>query len=92
MSREVHVYTIGGGGSIDWVPGVVPAAWGGPRRAWRAVRAAPKTRNYETTRVLTRATGAPAHDRTTRTDISSLIVAKPALLGDSKPTWEIAYA
>ena len=51
MSREVNVYTKGGGGSIGWVPGVVPAAWGGPGRARGAVRAVPKTRNYDTTRV-----------------------------------------
>ena len=47
MSREVHVYTKGGVDSIDWVPGVVPAAWGGPGRARGAVRAVPKTRNYD---------------------------------------------
>ena len=51
MSREVHVYTIGGGGSIDWVPGVVLAAWGGPGRARGAVRVVPKTRNCITSRV-----------------------------------------
>ena len=44
-SYRVNAYSLSGGGSIDWVPGVVPAAWGGPRRAWRAVRAAPKTGN-----------------------------------------------
>ena len=42
---RVDSYSLSGGGSIDWVPGVVPAAWGGPRRAWRTVRAAPKTGN-----------------------------------------------
>ena len=51
MSYRVNAYSLSGGGSIDWVPGVVPAAWGGPWRAWRAVRAAPKTRNYISTRV-----------------------------------------
>ena len=54
MSREVHVYTIGGGGSIDWVPGVVLAAWGGPGRARGAVRVVPKTRNCITSRVKAR--------------------------------------
>ena len=44
MSCRVNFYSLSGGGSIDWVPGVVPAAWGGPWRAWRAVRAAPKTK------------------------------------------------
>ena len=51
MSYRVNAYSLSGGGSIDWVPGVVPAAWGGPRRARRAVRAAPKTRNCTHTRV-----------------------------------------
>ena len=51
MSREVNVYTKGGGGSIGLVPGVVPAAWGGPGRAQGAVRAAPKIKNCGTTRV-----------------------------------------
>ena len=45
MSYRVNAYSLSGGGSIDWVPGVVSAAWGGLWRAWRAVRAAPKTRN-----------------------------------------------
>ena len=57
MSREVHVYTIGGGGSIDWVPGVVLAAWGGPGRARGAVRVVPKTRNCITSRVKGGSTG-----------------------------------
>ena len=52
MSYRVNAYSLSGGGSIDWVPGVVSAAWGGLWRAWRAVRAAPKTRNYTSTRVL----------------------------------------
>ena len=52
MSYRVDSYSLSGGGSIDWVPGVVPAAWGGPWRAWRAVRAAPKTRNWSSTRVI----------------------------------------
>jgi hypothetical protein len=51
MSYRVDSYSLSSGGSIDWVPGVVPAAWGGPWRAWRAVRAAPKTRNCGTSRV-----------------------------------------
>ena len=51
MSYRVNAYSLSGGGSIDWVPGVVSAAWGGLWRAWRAVRAAPKTRNYTSTRV-----------------------------------------
>ena len=53
MSREVNVYTKGGGGSIGLVPGVVPAAWGGPGRARGAVRAVPKTEDLAPTRVLT---------------------------------------
>ena len=40
MSHRVYPYSLSGGISIDWLPGVVPAAWGGPWRAWRAVRAA----------------------------------------------------
>ena len=51
MSCRVNVYSLSGGGSIGTLPGVVPAAWGGPWRARRAVRAAPKTRNYTSTRV-----------------------------------------
>ena len=51
MSREVNVYTKGGGGSIGLVPGVVPAAWGGPGRARGAVRAVPKTEDFARTRV-----------------------------------------
>ena len=51
MSREVNVYTKGGGGSIGLVPGVVPAAWGGPGRARGAVRAVPKTEDLAHTRV-----------------------------------------
>ena len=51
MSCRVNVYSLSGGGSIGTLLGVVPAAWGGPRRARRAVRAAPKTRNYTHTRV-----------------------------------------
>ena len=46
MSREVNVHTKGGGGSIGLVPGVVPAAWGGPGRARGAVRAVPKTEDF----------------------------------------------
>jgi hypothetical protein len=51
MSREVNVYTKGGEGSIGLVPGVVPAAWGGPGRARGAVRAVPKTEDLARTRV-----------------------------------------
>ena len=54
MSREVNVYTKGGGGSIGLVPGVVPAAWGGPGRARGAVRAVPKTEDLARTRVKKR--------------------------------------
>ena len=32
MSYRVYSYTLSGGGSIDWVPGVPLAAWGGPGR------------------------------------------------------------
>ena len=52
MSYRVNVYSLSGGGSIGTLPGVVPAAWGGPWRARRAVRAAPKTRNCGSSRVL----------------------------------------
>ena len=51
MSCRVNFYSLSGGGSIGTLPGVVPAAWGGPWRAWRAVRVVPKTRNYTYTRV-----------------------------------------
>ena len=51
MSYRVDSYSLSDGGSIGTLPGVVPAAWGGQRRARRAVRAAPKTRNYTYTRV-----------------------------------------
>ena len=43
MSYRVYYYSLSGGRSIDWVPGVSLAAWGGPRRTQGAVRAAPKT-------------------------------------------------
>ena len=51
MSYRVNAYSLSGAGSIDWVPGVVSAAWGGLWCARRTVRAAPKTRNYGPTRV-----------------------------------------
>ena len=35
---NAYIYSLSGGGSIDWVPGVVLAAWGGPGRALGAVR------------------------------------------------------
>jgi hypothetical protein len=44
------IYSLSGGQSIDWVPGVPLAAWGGPGRTQGVVRAAPKTRNYTRTR------------------------------------------
>ena len=34
-SMSIH-YSLSGGGSIGTLLGVVPAAWGGPQRAWRA--------------------------------------------------------
>ena len=51
MPHRVYSYSLSGGGSIDWVPGVPLAAWGSPGRTQGAVRAAPKTRNYDTTTV-----------------------------------------
>ena len=33
MSREVNTYSLSSGGSIDPLPGVAPATWGGHRRA-----------------------------------------------------------
>ena len=51
MSYRVYPYSLSGGKSIDWLPGVPLAAWGGPGRTQGAVRAAPKTRNYTPTRV-----------------------------------------
>jgi hypothetical protein len=51
MSYRVYPYSLSGGKSIDWLPGVPLAAWGGPGRTQGAVRAAPKTRNYTRTRV-----------------------------------------
>ena len=45
MSNRVYPYSLSGCKSIDWVPGVPLAAWGGPGRTQGAVRAAPKTRN-----------------------------------------------
>jgi hypothetical protein len=51
MSCRVDSYSLSGGGSIGTLPGVVPAAWGGPRRARRAVRAAPKTGHCGTSKV-----------------------------------------
>ena len=51
MSHRVYPYSLSGGISIDWLPGVPLAAWGGPGRTQGAVRAAPKTRNYTHTRV-----------------------------------------
>ena len=51
MSYRVYPYSLSGGKCIDWVPGVPLAAWGGPGRTQGAVGAAPKTRNYTTSRV-----------------------------------------
>ena len=51
MSYRVYPYSLSGGKCIDWVPGVPLAAWGGPGRTQGAVRAAPKIRNYTTSRV-----------------------------------------
>jgi hypothetical protein len=53
MSYRVYYYSLSGGGSIDWVPGVPLAAWGGPRRTQGAVRAAPKMEDLARTRVNT---------------------------------------
>ena len=50
MSYRVYPYSLSGGKSIDWLPGVPLAAWGGPGRTQGAVGAAPKTRNYTTPR------------------------------------------
>ena len=51
MSYKVYPYSLSGGISIDWLPGVPLAVWGGPGRTQGAVRAAPKTRNCITSRV-----------------------------------------
>ena len=65
MSCRVNFYSLSGGGSIGTLPGVVPAAWGGPWRARRAVRAAPKTRNCGSPTPLTvcGSTGETFHPR-----------------------------
>ena len=38
MSREVHVYIIGGGGSIDWVPGVPTCVIRGAKKNLYGIR------------------------------------------------------
>ena len=73
MSCRVNFYSLSGGGSIGTLPGVVPAAWGGPWRAWRAVRVVPKTRNYTYTRVKRLRTHRPCSMRLLVREVADLL-------------------